>query len=432
MLELSPWSRVLGFHSEVSDHSQAPMWKWKQLGIVLLVTAMALVAVNHGLNTRLQQQGCFGEIFSRDGQRHFSSRTSRPQRQDHSSKVYHNWELFSLDYEEMVKSFKVYVYPFGNSDYSQVFLPHPDPYDRKLGNFFSEHMFKINLLNSTFATRDPGEAHLFFMPFSINAMRNHPRIRSEAMISSFVESYVEEISQRYKFWNRTEGVDHFYVGCHSVGRNAASNSRALQQNAIQVTCSANYYQKLYVPHKDVALPQVWPRPLDTFIVPPEKRTKLAFFSGRAQNSHLRETLLKLWSNDSDMDIFAGTMQGSYEDALSRSKFCLHVKGYEVNTARISDALHFGCVPVIISNQYDLPLSNVLNWRSFSIVLSYTQIPALKAKLQSVTHDEYARLWSNGRRVKRHFGWHHSPREYDSFQMTMYELWSKRHFVRAPL
>ena len=88
-----------------------------------------------------------------------------------------------------------------------------------------------------------------------------------------------------------------------------------------------------------------------------------------------------------MDIFSGNLSFQYEEGFRRSRYCLHVKGYEVNTARISDgsdAIHYGCIPVIISNYYDLPFSDLLYWSKFSIIIGQEDIGFLKKILLSVS------------------------------------------------
>lgn len=128
----------------------------------------------------------------------------------------------------------------------------------------------------------------------------------------------------------------------------------------------------------------------------------------------------------------GWLKTPYEEALMGSKFCLHVKGFEVNTARIGDALYYGCVPVIIANHYDLPFADVLNWRSFSIVVATLDIPLLKEVLEGVSYDEYVILQRNVLKVRKHFQWHVLPVDFDAFYMVMYELWLRRSsIVRVP-
>ncbi|XP_068647039.1 probable glycosyltransferase At3g07620 [Aristolochia californica] len=341
---------------------------------------------------------------------------------------YHNWELFSLDFEEMLKTMKIFVYPdvsYESSPFARIFLPHRNPLDPKLGNYYSEHMFKINLLRSSFLTSDPEEAHFFYMPFSINALRNDPRVHYESSIADFIAQYTSNISREFKFWNASKGSDHFYVYCHSVGRDAAEKHHELQTNAVQVTCSSSYFQRLFIAHKDVGLPQVWPRQPEKQLVLPETRVRLVFFAGRAKNSNIREELFSLWENDTSLDIFSRTPPFPYEEGFRRNKFCLHVKGYDVNTARISDALHYGCVPVIISNYYELPFANVLDWTKFSVILSSQDVSSLKQILLSIPNEVYQSMYSNVCRVREHFRWHMKPRGYDSFNLIAYQLWVRR-------
>lgn len=348
---------------------------------------------------------------------------------------YHNWEVFMLDYEEMLKKLRIFVYPdafTGNesSPSATIFLPHSDPLNPKIGNYYSEHAFKLALLRSPLVTQRPDEAHFFFMPFSINVMRNHHLLHSESSISSFVANYVVRISSEFEFWNASGGADHFFVCCHSVGREATSKHSDLHNNAVQITCSSTYFQRLYTPHKDIALPQVWPRPNHQVLNPPNQRTELIFFAGRVQNSGARQEILSLWGNDSSFSIFAGHSSIPYEEGFRRSRYCLHIKGYEVNTARVVDAIHYGCVPVLISNYYDLPFANILDWSKFSIIVNQQDIPLLKDIITSVPEQTYLNLYHNLCLVRKHFRWSAMPESYDAFHMTAYQLWLRRGLHRV--
>lgn len=153
-----------------------------------------------------------------------------------------------------------------------------------------------------------------------------------------------------------------------------------------------------------------------------------FFAG-SLNSPVREKLLKWWGNDSDIFVHFGRLERSYTEELLGSKFCLHVKGYEVNTARIVDAMFYGCVPVIIANHYDLPFADILDWKHFSVIVATLDIPLLKKILRGITQQEYLVLQSNVLKVREHFQWHVSPIHFDAFYMVMYELWVRRSSLR---
>ncbi|KAK9043566.1 hypothetical protein V6N11_071902 [Hibiscus sabdariffa] len=345
-----------------------------------------------------------------------------------NTEIYHDTDTFLEDYKEMNKSFKIFVYPHKPDDpFANVLLPVDfDPQ----GHYASELYFKKALFNSHFITKDPNEADLFYMPFSIADMRHDPRIGPEGL-QDFIKSYIFNISSKYPFWNRTGGADHFYVACHSISRIAMDKAVEAKENAIQLVCSSTYFVTSYFPHKDVSLPQIWPKEGDPKSLVSSKRNQLAFFAGQV-NSPVRAVLLKHWVNDTEIFAHFGRLESDDGEEQLRSKFCLHVKGFEVNTARVTDALHYGCVPVILANHYDLPFTDILNWRSFSVVVHYVDIPVLKKILQGISFEELSWLQNNVLKVRKHFKWNVPAVDYDAFYMAMYELWLRKSSVRVRL
>ncbi|XP_057959531.1 probable glycosyltransferase At5g03795 [Malania oleifera] len=345
-----------------------------------------------------------------------------------NNEVFHDRDIFLEGYKEMNRSFKIYIYPHQRDDpFANVFLPvdfEPG------GNYASESYFKKVLTRSHFITKDPSKADLFFLPFSIARLRHDPRV-GVRVIQEFIRDYILNISRDYPYWNRTAGADHFYVACHSIGRSAMEKADEVKFNVIQVVCSSSYFLSGYIAHKDASLPQIWPRGGDPSNLETSKRKKLAFFAG-SMNSPVRQKLLREWSNDSEILTHFGRLKTPYADELLRSKFCLHVKGFEVNTARIADSLHYGCVPVIIANHYDLPFADILDWKAFSVVITTLDIPLLKKILRGIRSSDYLMLQRNVLKVRQHFQWHLSPVDYDAFYMVMYELWLRRSSIRIPL
>lgn len=159
----------------------------------------------------------------------------------------------------------------------------------------------------------------------------------------------------------------------------------------------------------------------------ECRNKLAFFAGR-NNSPIRERVRQIWGNDTEIRAHFDWVSNIAEEQLG-SKFCLHVKGFEVNTARASDALFYGCVPVIIANHYHLPFADIVNWKSFAVVLEDGDIPSLKKILKGISSEQYLMLQKNVLKVRKHFQWHTPPVDYDAFYTTMYQLWLRRNAIR---
>ncbi|KAM3283827.1 putative glycosyltransferase [Capsicum chacoense] len=356
---------------------------------------------------------------------HLQQYTHQLEKLVRNNDVLHDKDLFKKEYKEMNKSLKIFVYPHKKHDpFANVLLPVDH---EPTGNYASESYFKKALYKSHFITNDPKEADLFYLPFSIASLRNDKRV-GVGGIQDFVKKYVVEISEKYPYWNRSGGADHFYVACHSVGRSAMEKAIHVKLNSIQVVCSSSYYLSGYVPHKDASIPQIWPRKGATTINGPSLRKKLAFFAG-AMNSRVRENLVETWKNDSEIIVHRGRMKTPYSEALLGSKYCIHAKGFEINTARVSDAIYYGCVPVILADHYDLPFADILNWKSFSVIVSSLDIPKLKQILEEIEYDHYVKLQQNVMQVQKHFQWNSFSKDFDVFYMIMYELWIRRSHLR---
>ncbi|KAJ7555684.1 hypothetical protein O6H91_05G050600 [Diphasiastrum complanatum] len=161
--------------------------------------------------------------------------------------IYHSVGIIERNYREMERDFKVYVYPDGDPN---TYFQTP----RKItGKYSSEGYFFQNLRESQFLTDDPQKAHLFFLPISCHKMRG--KGISYDRMAVIIQEYVESLMSKYPFWNRTLGADHFFVTCHDVGARATTRVPNLVKNAIRVVCSPSYGGE-YIPHKDVALPQI--------------------------------------------------------------------------------------------------------------------------------------------------------------------------------
>ncbi|PWA61980.1 Exostosin-like protein [Artemisia annua] len=367
------------------------------------------------------------EVVHDDG--HMSARGSTTSKVKplNNREVYHDKDIFLENYKEMNRSLKIYIYPHAKNDpFANVLLPENSASPG--GNYASESYFKIALSMSHFVTQDPSEADLFFLPFSIASMRHDKRI-GVGGIQDFIKDYISTISKKYPFWNRTGGADHFYVACHSIGRTAMEKAPEVRINAIQVVCSSSYFLAGYTAHKDASIPQIWPRPGVRPSRHPSKREMLAFYAG-AMNSRVRESLVRTWINDTEIGVHQKRLKTPYSESLLGSKFCLHAKGFEVNTARIGDAIYYGCVPVVLADHYDLPFADILNWRSFAVIVLTEDIAYLKTILKkSVDSNEYLKLQKNVIKVQKHFQWHSKPVDFDTFYMVMYELWLRRNTIR---
>jgi hypothetical protein len=82
------------------------------------------------------------------------------------------------------------------------------------------------------------------------------------------------------------------------------------------------------------------------------RTTLGFWAGH-RNSKIRVILARVWENDTELDISNNRINRAmgpllYQKRFYRTKFCICPGGSQVNSARIADSIHYGCVPGKIS------------------------------------------------------------------------------------
>jgi Exostosin family len=99
--------------------------------------------------------------------------------------------------------------------------------------------------------------------------------------------------------------------------------------------------------------------------------------------------------------------------------------FEVSSPRIAEAIWAECVPVIISEGYVLPFSDVLQWDEFSISVPVSDIPNLRNMLAAVPEAKIERLREGVKAVKRHFVLNQPPKRLGVFNMILHSVWLRR-------
>ncbi|KAL5976581.1 hypothetical protein ACLOJK_020914 [Asimina triloba] len=337
--------------------------------------------------------------------------------------MYRNAKAFHRSYIEMEKVFRIFVYEEGEPP-----LFHDGPCK---SIYSSEGRFIYGMdMESQLRTRNPDHAHAYFLPFSITKMIGYLReAHNRTPIKKTVADYIEVISRRYPYWNQSLGADHFMLSCHDSGPFSSAANPYLYHNSIRVLCNANTSEG-FNPSKDASLPEI---NLKTGIATkfiggpsPSRRSILGFFAGGVHGP-IRPVLLKHWKNkDGDLRVYEYLPKSiSYHEMMKKSKFCICPSGYEVASPRIVEAIYAECVPVIISEGYVLPFSDVLNWKSFSVHVSVSEIPNLKDILLGISQQQYIRMQRRVKQVQRHFVVNTPPKRFDVFHMVIHSVWLRR-------
>ncbi|CAA3028708.1 probable glycosyltransferase At5g25310 [Olea europaea subsp. europaea] len=333
----------------------------------------------------------------------------------------------------MERRFKVYVYEEG-----ELPLVHDGPC-KNIYTSEGRFIHEMEKSNNKFRTRNPEAAHVYFMPFSVTWMVRYlyqPNTYNVTPLKEFVSDYVRIISRKHSFWNKTQGADHFMVSCHDWGPMTSQGNAFLYNTSIRVLCNANSSEG-FNPKKDVSLPEIHlyggKVPSKLLHPPPfnSSRPLLAFFAGGVHGP-IRPILLQHWKNrDSDIRVYEYLPKDlDYYNFLLQSRFCLCPSGYEVASPRIVEAIYAECIPVILSDHYVLPFSDVLRWEAFSIQVEVSKIPRLKEILMAVSEDEYRRLKEGLRAVRRHFVLNKPAKRFDVFHMILHSVWLRRLNLRV--
>ncbi|KTG43280.1 hypothetical protein cypCar_00001338, partial [Cyprinus carpio] len=81
----------------------------------------------------------------------------------------------------------------------------------------------------------------------------------------------------------------------------------------------------------------------------------------------------------------------YKEMLHNSTFCLVPRGRRLGSFRFLEALQAACVPVMLSNGWELPFSEIIDWRTASVIGDERLLLQIPSTVRSIHQDRILSL-----------------------------------------
>lgn len=308
------------------------------------------------------------------------------------------------------------------------------------------------LLQSPYLTQNPQEAHFFYVPIypACVVYRNFGNFRAYRYI---VKKALNHIIYSYPYWNNSRGRDHVWSFVHDFGGcltwNDSSNGVFFPElrNSIFLSHLGDLNSACFETHKDIVIPPMCSDPnIYMFgkggdFEPKANRTILAHFRGTINWYHrysipnlgikqgydstyskgVRQTLFKLYSNDTDYFAFKEGSSQSYVQELKSSTFCLCPRGYASWSRRLFDSIMLGCIPVIIADDIVLPFEHFLDYSKFAVKIRDQDVPKLKEILLGIPKRKIEEKQKEMLKVWKAFSWFNPHQQGDALDYVVEQL-----------
>ncbi|KAK4770109.1 hypothetical protein SAY87_030641 [Trapa incisa] len=326
-----------------------------------------------------------------------------------------------------------------------------------------EYWLTLDLLYSEFASSMEGrsavrvlnssEADVVFVPFFSSLSYNRfSKVSSnqKKITNAVLQDKLVEFLMKSDEWKRSGGRDHIVPAHHP---NSMLSARMKLWPAMFILSDfgryppniANIDKDIIAPYKHVVKRFVGDesgfRSRSTLLyfqgaihrkavrhpsLTPKKYTPSFHLSGLLfdmQGGFIRQKLFNLLKNEKDVHFSFGSVQ---RDGIKRamqgmhsSKFCLNIAGDTPSSNRLFDAIASHCVPVIISDDIELPYEDVLNYSKFCIFVRTSD--ALKKSIlinyiRGIGEEEWTRMWGRLKEVARFYEFQYPSKEGDAVQM----------------
>lgn len=288
---------------------------------------------------------------------------------------------------------------------------------------------------------DSRDADVIFVPFfaSLSYNRHSKAVPPEKVSrdTSLQEKLVRYLVAQPE-WKRSGGADHVVVAHHP---NSLLHARsALFPTVFVLSDFGRYHPRVASLEKDLIAP--YRHMAKTFLNDTagfDDRPTLLYFRGaiyRKEGGNIRQELYNMLKDEKDVFFSFGSVQdhgvSKASQGMHSSKFCLNIAGDTPSSNRLFDAIVSHCVPVIISDDIELPYEDILDYSKFSIfVRSSDAIKKgyLMRLIKGINKHRWTRMWKRLKEVDKHFEYQFPSHKDDAVQMIWQALARKVPSIR---
>jgi len=262
------------------------------------------------------------------------------------------------------------------------------------------------------------------------------------------------------YYNRSRGADHVVVmssdwgacqgpldAMHNVIVIATSGDRSaprpewyINRAADHMGASAAFAARARRPcfqmHKDIAVPPMIPVPalIQSYQgVRGKTRDIQVYFRGTTAGSDkaipynanyslgVRQYIVEHFSAVEGWLISAKSDPQAYHSELLRSTMCIAPAGWELWSVRFFESMLLGCIPVIVTDDIQLPFQSQIDYSAFTVKVAEADVPRLPEVLAQVSPAGIRRKQDALRRVWKTVTYQTPPSQGDAFHHLMAEL-----------
>ncbi|XP_045823092.1 probable arabinosyltransferase ARAD1 [Trifolium pratense] len=286
--------------------------------------------------------------------------------------------------------------------------------------------------------QNSSQADIIFVPFFSSLSYNrHSKIQGEGQVSvnKMLQDRLVHFLKGRKEWKRSGGKNHLIVAHHpnslvDARRDLASAMLILADFGRYPVELANIKKDIIAPYRHLVgtIPSAESPSYD-------ERPTLVYFQGaiyRKDGGIIRQELYYLLKDEKDVHFTFGSIGGNgvnqASQGMSMSKFCLNIAGDTPSSNRLFDAIVSHCVPVIISDEIELPFEDVLDYSEFSLFVRGTD--AIKKGyllkfLRSIKRKEWTKMWERLKEITHHFEYQYPSQSGDAVNMIWQEVARKK-------